>query len=369
MSRKKIGSGKTVSQKQDLRPLPDVRGDYAQASHTWDKYGFLEVPVMNINENGEYVGPSGWKAEVQTKFTVDPENPRNQIAKSFVRCSIPEGQAFVPMEAVDDVLSNLEKRILDFYPEAKKQDFKIEKIIPKISHNGNTKHWIVQTNQVAEIEGSHESDDKMKLGFCVRNGYNSGVALGIDLFTFRLVCENGAFVKGVDLAGWHGLRHFGKDPKKLLNLFEEGLMKVVEQWREMLEVYNKMAHVKLNQKMAEFIYKRVSTGSWDISDRFFPEYYQIGKIPAEEKKFLREERVPIPPATIALTNKGKSVTLWENYNDMTFHLWRAQDEQSYENKKGEKKIRKAMAFDGMVSREKQLHEAMKYVIDNPEEFQ
>ena len=61
---------------------------------------------------------------------------------------------------------------------------------------------------------------------------------------------------------------------------------------------------------------------------------------------------------------------------MTFGLWRAQDPQVLTDKDGEPvtdkqgniKERKPMAFDGLVQRELRLHEAIKYVAENPEEF-
>jgi hypothetical protein len=338
------------NQKMDLRPV-NVKADYSEIDETWAEYNFKGLKVKNTDIQGNFAGNSGMKIQVQ----------KDEFGIDCVRVCMPEGQAFVPNVAVDNVLAGLEKKIQDFSSDPKAKEFKIEKIIPKVSHSGNTKHWIVQTNVEAEVKGSHVEKDVLKLGFSVRNGYNSGTALGIDLFTMRLWCDNGAFAKGVDLAGWNGVRHIGKDPKKLLKVFETGLMKIVEEWKNLLEVYNKMAGVKLNQKIANYIYEKSQKGAWDISERFFPDYYVIPEVKAkkEEKKLK-----PV----IAITAKGQTVTLWENFNDMTFGLWRAQDETSYKNKKGEDKTRKAMAFDGVVAREKQLHETIKYILDNPEEF-
>lgn len=336
----------------------NVVADYDQKSEAWKKYGFTELPVMSTDAKGEMVSPSGMKIEIQK---VGKEEP-------FVRVALPASQAFVPFEAIDDVLEDMEKRMKDTFPELAKQGFKIESIKPKASRSGNTCHWVVQTNQVATIEGSHVKNDQMKLGFCISNGYGTGVALGVKLFTMRLVCSNGAFAKGTDLAA-NSIKHIG-DPVALLKTFQTGLMNLVEEWTELLGVYNKMAKVKLTEKAAKYIYENTRKG-WDIADKFFPEYYNITE-PAKNKKQEAQAKVPV----IGLTAKGKSVTLWENFNDMTYGLWRAQDPQVQTDKDGEPvtdkkgniKETKPMAFDGLVQRELRLHEAIKYVAENPEEF-
>jgi len=341
----------------------NVIADYDQAGHQWKKYGYTELPVMRTDAEGKIAGYSGMKIEVQkVAGTTEP----------FVRVSLPDSQAFVPFEAIDDILEGMQKRMKDTFPElAKGEGFKIEKISKKVSRGGNTCHWIVQTNITETIEGSFKKNDQLKLGFCISNGYNTGVALGVKLFTMRLVCSNGAFAKGADLAA-NTIKHIG-DPVALLKTFQTSLLNIVEEWTELLQVYNKMAQVKLTEKAAKYIYQSTRKG-WDIADRFFPDYYTIAEPKKEktQKEVQEKAKVPIPVPVIGLTAKGKSVTLWENFNDMTFGLWRAQDEQEEkytdENGKEKTKVRKAMAFDGLVARELRLHESIKYVAEHPEEF-
>lgn len=330
----------------DLRNV-NVKADYGQSSEPWKEYGILELPVMNTNLKGEMVGPSGMKVEIQK--VRDGGEP-------VVRCILPAGMAFVPFEAIDGFMeSDLEKRIRDAYPEQK--DFRIESIRRIASHNGNTMHWTVQTNTIAEVKDSHVKNDQLKLGFCVRNGYNTGTALGIDLFTMRLVCSNGAFAKGTDLMSM-SMRHVG-NPKDLMASFKTSIMNLVEEWRELLKVYGRMAKVKLTKKMAQHLWDSTRHG-WDINERFFPDYYVIPEKPKEREK---ENKM-----AIALTSAGKSVSLWENFNDMTYGLWRAQDETTYTNEKGKEMTRKPMAYDGVVARERKLHESIRFILDNPERF-
>ncbi len=339
---------KTISKQQSARKRDfrnvGVLADYAQINNTWEKFGYSELQLMNTNADGQIVSPSGYKIEIQKR--------ENNKEEPFVRCTIPASQPFVPFEAVDEVVYSLEKRITDTFPEAKKNNFKIEYISKKVSSKGNTMHWLVQTNQVDTIPNSHTKNDEVKLGFAVRNGYNTGVVLGIDIFTFRLVCSNGAIARGRDLAQ-KAIRHVGKDPKALLKSFQEGLMLTMQDWSEVLQTYKKMAKVRLNEEMARYIYEQ---NKW-TPEKYFPEYYNIPTAEEQKKGQL-----------VALTNAGKSVTLWENFNDMTQGLWHAQEAHTETNKKGEEIRKEGIAFKGIAKKEKNLHSAMSHIINNPELF-
>ena len=118
----------------DLRNV-NVKADYDQKSEAWSKYGFTELPVMSTDAKGEMVGQSGMKIEIQK---VGKEEP-------FVRVALPDSQAFVPFEAVDDMLEDMTKRMKDTFPElAKGEGFKIEKVSKKLSRSGNTCHLYIK---------------------------------------------------------------------------------------------------------------------------------------------------------------------------------------------------------------------------------
>jgi hypothetical protein len=328
----------------DLRTM-QVVADHAQIDETWSKYGYSGFPIMATNVKGEVGESTRYKAYWQKS---------NAFPEPTLRCVIPRVQPFIPMEAVEDIITGFEKRLTDTFPEAKKRGFKIEHIIRKHSNKGNTQHWIVQTNAIENIKNSYQKDDDVKLGFVVKNGYDTGVALGINIFSFRLLCSNGAVARGQDFET-SSIRHIGKDPKQLLKLFQTGLLKAVEGWRELIELYNKMAKVKLNEKMARYIYDNA-----DTPNKFFPDYYQI----ATPKEIKEKPKTPV----IALTSKGKSVTLWENFNDMTYELWRAKDPHKEENNKGEKVERPPVSFREIAYRETKLHSAMSNILSNQSDF-
>jgi Domain of unknown function (DUF932). len=328
-------------QKSDMRNV-GVLANYAQIDETWKPYGYSGLQLQNTNQLGEFVGPSGYKIQIQKKKTGDP----------FVRVVMPASQPFIPFEAVDDVVIGLGKRLADTFPELKKQNFKIDWMKRKISSKGNTVHWLVQTNQEDVITKSRVKDDRLKLGFAIRNGYNTGVVLGIDIFTFRLVCSNGAIAKGQDLAQT-AIRHVGKDPKALLKTFEEGLMLAVADWQTVISDYKRMAETRLNESMANFL---AQANKW-TPEKYFPEYYNF-PTPEEKKK----------EQLVTLTNEGKSVTLWDSFNDMTQKLWHAQDPHTETNAKGKEIKKDGIAFKGIAKKEKYLHESMRYILNNPERF-
>jgi len=333
-----------VKKKSDIRTV-NVMADFGNADLTWKPYGYTGTKIMATDINGKVVGPSGMKVEWR-------ENNNKQLG---LACSLPETYPFVPMEPIDEFVNNeLEKRIRDFSPEAKKSNFKIENIATKSAHNGLSKYWIVQTNVPGKVDKSTHKDDNMKFGFVIRNGYDTGVALGIDVLTLRIICQNGAIMRGMDF-GTTTIRHVGNDPKKLLRTFQTGLMNAIEGWREVLDLYNKMAVTKLTEKMAQYLYKSIH-----MPVKYFPSYYEIAK-PKELKENPKKQLV-------ALTNEGKSVTLWDNFNHITEPLWKARNEQPQKMKDGTMGVKPALSFFTVAYGTTNLHRSMNNIIQNKAEF-
>ena len=329
--------------------------DYAHPVRTWSKYGYTEFAQLKTNHQGAYVGPSGYKVVIKQIPTKNP----------FLRVQMPRGQPFVPEEAIEEILATLQQRIRDTYPEHK--DIVIDTPIKKHSHGGDIQHWIVGTNVFEKIKGSYAGEkDNVKLGFSIRNGYNTDVSLGIDIFTFRGICSNGAIFKSTDLSKT-SIRHVGNDPKKLVEAFHEGLMFAISDWKAVIELYNKMAETRLTKEIAQFIYEQNSK----MPLKYFPKYYNIPT--KEEIKKAAEKKKPAPVVTI--TNEGRTVTLWENFNDMTRKLTRAEDptlndESDEEDPAKLEKLQNAkpISFYELAWQETRLHRAFKGVFEDPERF-
>jgi hypothetical protein len=333
-----------VKKKSDIRTV-NVMADFGNADTTWSKYGYTGTKIMATDLDGKVTGPSGMKVEWR-------ENNNKQLG---LACSLPEKYPFVPMEPIDDFVNNeLQKRLTDTFPEMKNTNFKIENIATKSAHNGLSKYWIVQTNVPGRVDKSTHKNDDMKFGFIIRNGYDTGVALGIDVLTFRLICKNGAISRGMDF-GTTTIRHVGNDPRKLLKTFQTGLMTAVSGWREVLALYNKMAVTKLTEKIANYLYKSIH-----MPVKYFPNYYEIAT-PKEIKENPKKQLV-------ALTNEGKSVTLWDNFNDITQPLWRAKDESPQKMKDGTMGIKPGISFFTVAYGTTNLHRSMSNIINNKAEF-
>jgi hypothetical protein len=333
-----------VKKKSDIRTV-DVKAEFGDADLTWKPYGYTGTKIMATDINGNITGPSGMKVEWK-------EQKNKQLG---LACSLPENYPFVPMEPIDDFVTNeLEKRLRDFSADTKKSNFKIENILRKKAHNGNSQYWIVQTNIPGKVDKSSTKDDDMKFGFSIRNGYNTGVALGIDVFTFRLICKNGAIMRGMDF-GTTTIRHMGNDPKKLLKTFQTAIMTATEGWSSVLALYNKLAITKLNEKMAQYLYKSIH-----MPVKYFPKYYEIAT-PKEIKEDPKKQLV-------TLTNEGKSVTLWDNFNDITNPLWKAKDEKEIKLKDGTTGMKAGLSFFTIAYGGTNLHRAMSNIVSNKAEF-
>jgi len=137
--------------------------------------------------------------------------------------------------------------------------------------------------------------DNIQLGVQIRNSEDGSMGFGVDLFTFRLVCKNGAVVRTGDLE----IRAYWKHTKGLkldLNALKTTIVQIVDRGKAILDNYRALTALKLNQEIAERLAER-------LPKKYLPEY-----IKAKEQK-------------IELL---KPATLWEVYNDITRLVWHSE---------------------------------------------
>ena len=166
---------------------------------------------------------------------------------------------------------------------------------PRTSHFGNAMYWqVLDTDQVEIVD--ERNDDKVNIGCVVRNSLGAGVSLGADMFTYRLLCSNGAIAKGRDL-GSISIRHVG-NTNDMYRAFSEGLDDIMYRSKQLVNLYKLATRIIVDRKTAEE-FKRL------IPRRALPSCIQINE------KTKKVELVA-------------NQTLWDAFNDVTHAAWHYQ---------------------------------------------
>ena len=210
-------------------------------------------------------------------------------------CSIlPLNTPVYPFEPMEEDL----KKVIE--TELKGMNWKI--VSQDFTHRGFSSYWTLLSPDIREtIKGSYVQDDVVQVGLVVRNGINTGVSLGADFYTYRLSCSNGAIGRGENF-GSISIRHVG-DRNKIVQTFKEGIPLVVKAGQKILEYYQMATAIRFDPEMAKKIFKKTP-----IAQKYFPTYFGVDE---DEKD---------PDKKVNLTAQGKSLTLWEVFNDLTGNL-------------------------------------------------
>lgn len=258
--------------------------DMNRANKTfYDKYGHLTAPIVVKDTT------------VKEGFSVDAENDvwfhRNDF-QSFLKSS----STFYPHEAVRDNLHEaMEKELKD-------TGLKIVKEIK--AHKGRTMYWNLLSEESYLIDGEK---DRVKVGVTVRNGIGTNVALGVDLYTMRLICTNGAVARGSNL-GSFSIAHNMKDADKMTKRFSSQIVLAFANVKELLEVYKKSTKIIVNNKIANEMYKKLV-----YAGKYLPKYWEL-KPRKEIDTILASKKFQ---TTDNLVKVAEERTLWNTFNDIT----------------------------------------------------
>jgi hypothetical protein len=102
---------------------------------------------------------------------------------------------------------------------------------------------------VSDEKHEIKEGDTVQLGFCVRNSIDTTLGFGIDVFTFRGLCKNGA-IFGLKSQ----VKLTGKHTKLLRSLWESLptlLERALQKGREVIQLYRKMSQIQLNETIAQ----------------------------------------------------------------------------------------------------------------------
>jgi hypothetical protein len=321
---------------QDIRKI-ELLADYSKADHTYDEPALgnhVLAPLMVKNQYGKLSSStSGYKLWMQ---------------KEQYRNILPAKLPFIPHEFLNGVLSEYTEQFVDVVGEEFKSlggKWNIQK--PEFSHQEMTCFWKILSDKFYTVKGSANVGDDIQLGVVIRNGINTNVALGADLFTYRLVCKNGAVARGPNL-GTVLIKHIG-DKSRIIESFRNGLRVVFTRMKDLMEYYEEATKIKMNQQILEQLYD----GS-NIADKYWPNYVNILPNPDKGHVIPTKDKVTLTP-------QGTKNSLYETFNDLTDKLSRA-----YENRVPLPGATRSMTGLGLTSLYRYtnaLHHEMMQIVD------
>ena len=170
-------------------------------------------------------------------------------------------------------------------------------------------YWTMVFPKKYKIEGR----DKIMLGVQIRNSIDGSMGFGIDLFTFRQWCSNGAIAKTSDLE----IKSYWKHTKGLemdINKLKETIIELLDRGQTILDNYRALTALKLNQEIAERLAEK-------LPKKYLPEYIKA-----------KEEKIELL----------KPATLWEVYNSITQAIWHSKTASMFTKRNLNRELHKVL---------------------------
>lgn len=251
---------------RDTIAVTDMPFDHKNAVTTWkEKYGITEPPLLAHGADGQIYDDKRFKG-------IFKDGKYNKI--------VGRNYTVVPNEEVREMLTDYISKTNSGLQIAKEYT----------SHHNDAMYWQVMSSEYREILPS----DEVQIGCIVRNSVGTYVALGADLFTYRLICKNGAIAKGQDL-GTIAIRHIGNKDNMML-AFGKGIETIIDRTAGLVRYYRAATKMKVNKLIAEEWAKR-------IPQRALP------------------QQIEVEAKTGKVTLTG-TPNLWESFNDITANSWK-----------------------------------------------
>ena len=270
----------TKSNNQQQKPLNlkrfSIYADMDKIDTTWAKYGDTFAPkVILYNDNPEPV-------QTREKIWMNNGEYMDDLSK---------GYAFIPNTYVDELLeqAGLEELGLDIL---KRHE----------SHNGRTVHWTVLSKKKTNVKKGED----FQVGEVIRNGCGTNVSLGVDVYTYRLQCLNGAVYKrkmhGFSLPHIHNVDYMIKRVKYLM---AQAIDIAAD---EVMKLYQKAETIKVDDKIANQLYKKMLQ-----ANHYLPDSWEI--IPYKEVKQIRKEGKMAE--FDGLVKVKSDLNLYQTFNEIT----------------------------------------------------
>jgi len=140
--------------------------------------------------------------------------------------------AVIPNQLIMQMVANVSK------------DLNLSTLSVKYTKNG----YAMRIDLLSERKQPIEVNDLVQFGVSIRNSIDGSTALGVDGFTYRLACRNGATARLQNVT--FNAKHVG-DVNKLLDAFREALRTALEYCHQLAELYRKATRIKVTKDIAE----------------------------------------------------------------------------------------------------------------------
>jgi hypothetical protein len=124
------------------------------------------------------------------------------------------------------------------------KDLNLSTLSVKYTKNG----YAMRIDLLSERKQPIEVNDIVQFGVSIRNSIDGSTALGVDGFTYRLACRNGATARLQNVT--FNAKHVG-DANRLLDAFRETLRTALEYCYQLAELYRKATRIKVTKDIAE----------------------------------------------------------------------------------------------------------------------
>jgi hypothetical protein len=170
------------------------------------------------------------------------------------------------------------------------KDLNLSTLSVKYTKNG----YAMRIDLLSERKQPIEVNDLVQFGVSIRNSIDGSTALGVDGFTYRLSCRNGATARLQKVT--FNAKHVG-DVNKLLDAFREALRTALEYCHQLAELYRKATRIKVTKEIAE---RLVELNLPMMYYKYTPIRLNVDGREEVEVDVVRED------------------TLWNTFNSMTY---------------------------------------------------
>jgi hypothetical protein len=171
-------------------------------------------------------------SKVKAVFEKNAGNDGNGSSKINLVSIVSRNFAVIPNQLILNMVADVSK------------DLNLSTLSVKYTKNG----YAMRIDLLSERKQAVEVDDIVQFGVSIRNSIDGSTALGVDGFTYRLACRNGATAKIPNVT--FNAKHVG-DVNKLLDAFREALRTALEYCHQLAELYRNATRIKVTKEIAE----------------------------------------------------------------------------------------------------------------------